>query len=112
MRDGVYVLRLTASVFESTAKALIRQNHIVSQGESFQLSGTVTRTSSHAVGTFSVQLEPDAVGNGSLPHESFTLVANGLADQSEFDLVGAGPLGLIVELIGAWESAVDSSTVT
>jgi hypothetical protein len=108
MKDGVYVLRLSASEFESLGSAVMRANHVVSDEASLQLSGTLFRTSRHAVGTFNVRLSPDAAGNRSLPRETFALTANGPANQTEFDLVGAGPLGLIVSIVAEWKHEADS----
>ena len=99
MMDGIYSLWLRGSELNSDGVGTIRSNRLEGHDGVFKLSGSISRRGDHALGDFQICFAESAVANSHLPLR-FSLSTTGTAGPSTFSLLGAGPLGLIIELSG------------
>ncbi len=103
MRDGTYALQFSADGYECATSMRMQANQVEGSDSDFRVMGGVRPKGNHAEGTFDIVINIGVLQNGSLPSK-FTLKTTGSASDTDFDLVGAGPLGLIVELVARWVS--------
>ena len=97
MRNGDYRLLFSADGHTSDGR-LSLENGIVAGGDgSYTVYGQVAEAGRNLIGSFDVALAPGMSPNRKIP-ESFVVHMNGKEDDGGFTLIGAGPLGIIVEI--------------
>ncbi len=97
--DGLYTLRLAAAGDQAEVPLSVRQNVVRGGDAAHVLRGEFTVTGDGLHATIEVTCAPDRCRRtgGS---RSFTLRMFGHATEQGFDVIGVGPLGLIVEMAG------------
>ena len=97
MKNGDYVMVFSADGHESDGRLNLDRGFAVGGDGSYELSGQIAEAGRNLIGTIQVSLAPGMSPNKKIS-DSFALHMNGKADDNGFTLIGAGPLGIIVEL--------------
>ncbi len=101
MKDGRYALRFSANGYQGSGHVDVDGSKLVGGDGAYRLEGSLQDGRQHVTGSFNVTLEPTAVANARVPRQ-FSLQMSGTASEYDFSLLGIGPLGLIVEMVGAY----------
>ena len=72
-------------------------------GGATRIAGALVRRASHAVGSFKIELATLLATAYCMP-QSFPIETTGPASETSFNLLGIGPLGLIIEVTGEWQA--------
>ncbi len=97
MRNGEYKMIFSADGHASDGRLHVASGFATGGDGSYTLSGQVAEAGRNLIGTFDVSLAPGMSPNREIAAE-FVVHMNGREDDSGFTLIGAGPLGIIVEI--------------
>ena len=111
MRNGDYRLLFSADGHTSDGRMTIAQGFATGGDGSYLLNGQVAEAGRHLIGTFDISLAPGMSPNKKI-EESFVVHMNGKEDDAGFTLIGAGPLGIIVEITCRIDQSGPRLTIT
>lgn len=102
MKDGIYDFCFSALNRRHHGSIEVRDNVAEGGDPVHAVRGQVSRAGTNLVASFEVSRRGDA----SL--SAYQLKMSGTGTQTEFNVIGLGPLGLIVECHGTWRAAADT----
>ena len=106
MRDGKYALRLSADGYVGDGQFTMRDNRGQGHDGRFKVEGHLIERPATLDAIFNVLMEPDALGNSEMP-DHYSLQMTGATRDDHFNVIGVGPLGLIIEITGEWAGSSD-----
>lgn len=100
MEDGVYRLRFAAEGIDAEGRLCIENNRATGGDGLREMRGEFTQTGPAVQASFDVRCAATRPPIGASP--TYTLRMFGTGTEQGFDLIGVGPLGLIIEITGEW----------
>ncbi len=97
MENGDYRMLFSADGRASDGRLSITDGRAVGGDGSYAIRGRITEAGRNLIATFEVKLAPGMSPNKEI-EGAFALQMDGKEDAAGFTLIGAGPLGLIVEI--------------
>jgi hypothetical protein len=97
MKDGNYDLCFSADGYVGRGSLSLDGAHASGSDGRLKLDGNVLDGSRHVTAVFNVSTAPRLIGNALIP-DHYSLQMTGTATETDFSLIGTGPLGLIVEI--------------
>ncbi len=107
MKDGIYSLHFSADGYDGDGTFDLQANRGHGQDGNFKLEGHLIENRNKLTAIFNVLMMPAAVRNSRLP-DHYSLNMSGTSTDDSFDLIGAGPLGVIVDIACKWSAPLDS----
>ena len=104
MKNGQYRMVFSADGHTSDGRLQLDQGFAVGGDGSYRVTGRIAEAGNNLVGVLDVDLAPGMSPNAKIDG-SFNVKMHGKADAAGFTLIGAGPLGIIVELTCEYEDA-------
>jgi hypothetical protein len=97
MKDGNYDVCFSADGHTSRGSLVVDGERATAVDGQVRLDGNLFERTPHITAIFNVLTRPRLVRNALIPaHYSLQLIGTG--NDAEFNLIGTGPLGLIVEI--------------
>lgn len=106
MKDGIYEFRFSADGYDGFGEMILKDNRGKGEDRYFRIEGHLMENRSSLTAVVNVLMAPATVRNARLP-EHYSLNMTGTANDSEFSLIGIGPIGVIVDLKGTWRGPLD-----
>ena len=103
MKDGYYDLCFSANGYVGTGQLTLDGHKAKGSDGAYRLEGNLFDGSQHISAVFNVLMEPRILRNRRIPAH-YTLQMEGTARGSDFELIGIGPIGLIVAISCAYRS--------
>ena len=101
MKDGVYEFWFDA-LGRARGGALRIHGNLVDGGDTVHtVRGQLARAGTNILASFDIGWRPEARHR---PRPGYTMRMFGHGSETDFDLIGIGPLGLIVALRGRWRA--------
>ena len=97
MRDGSYDIVFSADGYAGTGCAVVAGDAITGSDGSYAFSGALRGSGQSLTAVVHVHLSAESRPNARLPSD-FSMPMTGSAKDDGFTLIGAGPLGLIVQI--------------
>jgi hypothetical protein len=104
MRDGDYDLRFSANGYEGRGSLKMVDDKADGGDHAFRIEGNVFGDGGHISAVFNILIPPRLIGNTGLP-EHFSLRMSGITHDRGFNLIGTGPLGVIVDIACTYVAA-------
>lgn len=108
MRDGNYALRFAADGYVGNAQFAMHDNRGQGHDGVFRLEGHLIERPATLDAIFNVMMGPEVVSNSSMP-DHYSLQMTGAKRDDHFNVIGIGPLGLIIEIDGDWSSPLEAA---
>ncbi len=96
-QDGQYTMQFSADGFRSTGWLKLRAGRAVGGDGSYRIEGNCFDSAGQLSAVFNVLMPPRLLGNTRVP-EHFSLRMTGTTSATGFQLIGTGPLGVIIEI--------------
>ena len=107
MKDGIYSFRLDSFGHLSRGSLTLRGGVATGGDTRVAFQGEITHHASNVTASLEVtpvaRFEPTQARYGAT---DFSVQMSGSGDESQFDLIGVGPRGLIVAIAGEWMTAL------
>lgn len=97
MKDGHYDLCFSADGYTGHGALVLDGQKARGSDGGYRIEGNVFDGSQHINAVFNVSMQPSVVHNARIPTH-YSLQMTGTRGDSDFTLIGTGPLGLIVEI--------------
>lgn len=104
MKDGLYDWRFVALDKDSRGTVRVRRNLVDGGDPLHTVRGQVSRAGANMLASFEIQWRTPPVHAVEGGPTSYTIRMFGSGTDTEFSLIGLGPVGLIVELQGTWRA--------
>ena len=102
MKNGHYRMVFSADGHTSDGRLQLEQGFAVGGDGSYKVEGRIAEAGNKLVGMLDIDLAPGMSPNARI-EEAFHVNMHGSSDEAGFTLIGAGPLGIIVELTCHYE---------
>ena len=103
MKDGQYSMVFSADGHTSDGRLHLAEGRATGGDGSYRVSGRIAEAGRNLIGLIEVELAPGMSPNAKID-EAFEVKMHGKADDAGFTLIGAGPLGIIVELTCSYDA--------
>ncbi len=97
MQDGDYEMHFSADGFQSRGALRLDAGRAVGGDGHYGVDGNCVDSAGQLSAVFNVRMPPRLLGNTRIP-EHFSLRMTGATTAQGFQLIGIGPLGVIVEI--------------
>ena len=97
MKDGNYDVCFTADGYMSHGSLVVAGEHARGSDGQFELEGNLFERTPHITAVFNVLMRPRLLRNALIPAH-YSLQMTGTGSDADFNLIGTGPLGVIVEI--------------
>ena len=108
MKNGEYRMLFSADGHTSDGRLNVEGGFAEGGDGSYTLTGQVAEAGRQLIGTFNIALAPGMSPNKKI-REAFEIHMSGREDDEGFTMIGAGPLGIIVEITCRYEAPVSRS---
>jgi hypothetical protein len=99
MKNGQYAICLSADGYSGSGRLALTGRNGAGRDHRYQIELQLLDEGPRCAGIVNIQMDPAVVHNRSMPrHYSLSMSGNSVDDT--FDLIGIGPLGLIITLTG------------
>jgi hypothetical protein len=105
MKDGDYRMLFTADGHSSDGRLILSRGFANGGDGSYTVAGQVAEAGRNLIATFEINLAPGMSPNRKIA-ESFEVHMQGKEDDDGFTLLGAGPLGMIVEIACRFDTEI------
>ena len=106
MKDGRYLMRLDLSGYSGRGLLEVQDKVAFGQDDGYGLTGRIDGMHPRCMAALAIELLPKTNPNSRVPNR-FAVSMNGTCDDASFEIIGTGPLGLIVELRGSWVGPIE-----
>ena len=103
VKDGQYTMVFSADGHTSDGRLHFSEGRASGGDGSYRLNGQIAEAGRNLIGVIQVELAPGMSPNAKIA-EAFEVRMHGKADDAGFTLIGAGPLGIIVELTCSYDA--------
>jgi hypothetical protein len=101
MKNGQYAISLSADGYSGAGELDLDGTNGTGRDGTYQLDLQLLGEGTNCSGIVSIAIDPKVVHNHAMP-PNFSLSMIGNSDGEHFELIGVGPLGLIVTLSGTF----------
>jgi hypothetical protein len=101
MRTGNYDLCFSADGYTSQGSLTLDGQRAKGSDGRFRLEGNLFDGGPHITAVFNVLMQPRLIRNARIP-QHYSLQMTGTGGETDFNLIGTGPLGLIVEISASY----------
>jgi hypothetical protein len=110
VKDGTYDLVFSANGHDTRASLQFDGRRArASEGE-IHLEGNFVNAERHLTAVFDVLMAPCLLRNARIP-ERYSVQMSGTGSERDFNLIGIGPLGLIVEIAGSYRCPLAEAAI-
>jgi hypothetical protein len=99
MRNGRYSISFRADGYEASGVMEFKDGHGAGHETAYRITLDLVDSGPRCAGNVEVAMDPSAVRNTSIPRE-YSVPVTSSCDEDGFNVIGVGPLGIIVDLTG------------